>query len=545
MAERALRQRLGLFVALTILVLTALVVLFGGAPTVFNSRTKYTVLYPEAPGVSDGTPVRKSGVRIGQVRGIDIDESTGQVRVNIEVENKYLPRQNEEPAISRGILSGDTTLDFIPKADEKGQPMPRAEPIPPGSEIVGVPPLNTQRLLNQAQGAIPNAQEALVKFSATMSRFDAVGPKAEKALDEIAAFARLARELVPELRETNKRVQEFIGPEGPPVPKDPNSALQDIALRKADEPEPANLKTLVREVQDFVRTYKPLGEDLRVVLKVVEPELTAALKSLRVLTERAGTFLTDDNRKALTEVLRNLQVASNDLLSEENRKNVTGILKNVREGSEDLTKTVRLAAILLDRAEGTLKELNARLAEAKGVFGNLEKATKPIADNADPIIKNIAIAAEGLAKTLADARGAIAGFNKAEGSFGKILNDPQLYNQLVDAASNLNRTLIRAEKIAKDLEVFADKVARKPETIGIGGALRPSTGLKESPYAPLGPTPYPQPAPATGGIGGPIQPIAPVPGGAFPPSSSFRPSEPGPRVAPIRPVYGSDLPRER
>ncbi len=544
MAERALRQRLGLFVALTILVLTGLVVLFGGAPTVFSTRTKYTVLYPEAPGITQGTPVRKSGVRIGQVRGIDIDE-TGQVRVTIEVETKYLPRLNEEPAISRGLLSGDTTLDFIPKSDEKGQPMPRADAIPPGSEIVGVPPVNTQRLINQAQGAIPNAQEALVKFSATMSRFDAVGPKAEKALDEIAAFARLARELVPELRETNKRVQDFIGTEGPPAPKDQNGAHQEIALRKADEPEPANLKTLVREVQEFVMTYKPLGEDLRTVLKAVEPELTASLKSLRVLTERAGTYLTDDNRKALTEILRNLQVASNDLLSEENRKNVTGILKNVREGSEDLTKTVRLAAILLDRAEGTLKELNARLAEAKGVFGNLEKATKPIADNAEPVMKNIAIAAEGLAKTLADARGAIAGFNKAEGSFGKILNDPQLYNQLVDAASNLNRTLIRAEKIAKDLEVFADKVARKPETIGIGGALRPSTGLKESPTAPLGPTPYPHPAPASGGIGGGIQPIAPVPGGAFGPSSSFRPSDPGPRVAPIRPVFGSDLPRER
>ncbi len=545
MAEKALRRRLGLFVAGTLAVLTTLVVLFGGAPEVFNARTKYTVLYPEAPGVATGTPVRKSGVRIGQVTGIDIDESNGQVRVNIEVENKYRPRLSEEPAISRGLLSGDTTLDFIPKTDAKGQPMPRADAIPPDSEIVGIAPLNTQRLLNQAQGAIPNAQDALIKFSATMSRFDAVGPKAEKALDEIAAFARLARELVPELRETNKRVQDFIGSDGPPEPKN-----VDIALRKADEPEPANLKTLIREVQDFVKTYKPLGEDLRGLLKVVEPELTASLKSLKMLTERAGLFLTDDNRKAITDILKTLQTASADLLTEENKKNVNAILKNVNAGSEDLTKTIRLAAILLDRAEGTLKELNARLAEAKGVFGNLEKATKPIADNAEPVMKNIAAAAENLSKTLVDARSAIAGFNKAEGSFGKILNDPQLYNQLVDAASNLNRTLIRAEKIAKDLEVFADKVARKPETIGIGGALRPSTGLKESPTAPLGLTPYPYSPPASGGIGGPIQPIAPVPGGAFqpfPPVSSYKGDGVGPRVSqtPLRPMLGGDLPRER
>ena len=544
MAERVLRRRLGVFVAATVAALTGLVVLFGGAPNVFSTRTKYTVLYPEAPGVAAGTPVRKSGVRIGRVTAIDIDESTGQVRVNIEVENKYLPRLSEEPAISRGLLSGDTTLDFIPKADEKGQPMMRADSVPANAEIIGVPPINTQRLLNQAQGAIPNAQDALVKFSATVSRFDKVGPKAEIALDEIAAFAKLAREMLPELRQTNKKVQDFLGSD---EPADPN---KKISFERDDEPAPpANLKALVKEVQDFVKAYKPLAEDLRSILKASEPELTAALKSIKTLTDRVGVFLTDDNRKALTDILKNFQTASNDLLSEENKKNITGILKNVNAGSEDLTKTIRLAAILLDRAEGTLKELNGRLAEAKGLFANLEKASKPIADNAEPVMKNIALAAENLSKTLADARAAIGAFNKADGAVGKVLNDPQLYNQLVDAASNLNRTLIRAEKIAKDLEVFADKVARKPETIGIGGALRPSTGLKEAPTAPLGPTPYPQPAPSTGGIGGPIQPIAPVPGfiTPFPPVSSFKSSErtpPGPRVAQTRPLL-SDLPRDR
>ena len=39
----------------------------------------------------------------------------------------------------------------------------------------------------------------------------------------------------------------------------------------------------------------------------------------------------------------------------------------------------------------------------------------------------------------------------------------------------------RAEKITRDLEVFADKIARRPELIGVGGALRPSSGLKDLP----------------------------------------------------------------
>src|SRR5688500_12077458 len=112
MAERALRRRLGLFVVGAVGVLSVLVLLFGGTPTLFANRATYTVLFPEAPGITPGTPVRKSGVRIGEVTTLDLDEATGQVRVNVEVDPKHAPRTGEEPVITRGFLSGDTALDF-------------------------------------------------------------------------------------------------------------------------------------------------------------------------------------------------------------------------------------------------------------------------------------------------------------------------------------------------------------------------------------------------------------------------------------------------
>jgi ABC-type transporter Mla subunit MlaD len=541
MAERNMRVRLGAFVTVTLTALTGLVVLFGGRPTLFSDRVRYVVTFPEAPGLAPGTPVRKSGVRIGQVTGLDIDEDTGGVRVNVEIAGKHLPRQNEEPAISRGLLSGDTTLDFIPKVDRENAPIPRGEPYASGAVIAGVPPLNTQRLINQAQGTIPDAQAALAQFNRTIGRFEQVGPKAERALDEIAALVKSGREVVPELRQTNLRIQEFVG--------------------QSDE-QPGNLKAVAKELQEFLKVLGPFVEDLRTVLNDNREDLTRTLKGIAQLTDRANDVLNADNRKALADSLKNIQTGSkgfNELFGPENRKNLSDTLKNLSTGSDDLTKAVRLAAILVDRADTTLKELNraiaagadtiqkagktvdeatARVAQTKGVIDNIERATKPLADNAEPTIKNIARAADELAKTVADTRQVIALLTRPEGTLGKVVSDPQLYNQLVDAAANLNRTLIRAEKIAKDLEVFADKVARKPETIGVGGALRPSTGLKESPYAPVpGNTPYPGPT-GGGGSGGAGRPIAPVPGGAddpLPPVSSFK-VEPGPRVSPLPPV---------
>jgi phospholipid/cholesterol/gamma-HCH transport system substrate-binding protein len=294
-----------------------------------------------------------------------------------------------------------------------------------------------------------------------------------------------------------------------------------------------------------------------VLVKNNQDEFAKTLKGLRELSDKGNDLLNDENRKAVQGLLKNVKTASDDLLSAQNREAVQAIIKNVKEGSDDLTKTIRLAAILVDRAETTLKEINARIAEAKGVFTNLEKATKPIADNAEPVMKNIASAADQLSKTLAEANKVIAALNRSDGTLAKVLNDPALYNSLVDATASLNRTLIRAEKIAKDLEVFADKVARKPETIGIGGVVRPSTGLKEAPSAPLAPgTPFPPQYPATSGEPLRPAPVGPILGGTFgsrltpiPPISSYRINDQsGARgLAPVPPVkpqpVETDLPR--
>ena len=137
------------------------------------------------------------------------------------------------------------------------------------------------------------------------------------------------------------------------------------------------------------------------------------------------------------------------------------------------------------------------------MFNNIDRATLPIADNAGDILKNLNSASTQLGMTLAEIREIARQFGRSDGTVKQLLNDPALYQNLNEAAASLTRTLIRAERVAKDLEVFADKVARRPETIGIGGALRPSSGLKSSPNAPST---------------GPILPSVPVGGPMLAPS---------------------------
>ena len=75
-------------------------------------------------------------------------------------------------------------------------------------------------------------------------------------------------------------------------------------------------------------------------------------------------------------------------------------------------------------------------------------------------------------------------FARSDGTVQRLLGDPSLYNNLNDSALMVTKILPRLDRVLRDVEIFADKLARHPELIGIGGAIRPSTGIKESPFAP-------------------------------------------------------------
>jgi phospholipid/cholesterol/gamma-HCH transport system substrate-binding protein len=511
MAERNLRVRLGAFVAFGVVGLTGLVLLFGGAPELFSSRAKYTVTFPEAPGVAVGTPVRKSGVRVGQVTTVSLDEDTNKVRVGLLMDGDFRPRPSDEATITRGLLSGDTALDFLPKTGADGGPAPKVDPYPVGSEIPGIPPISPRTLLSQTSEVIPATRESLIRLSTSFQRFEQTAPKAEKAFDEVAALARAGREVVPEFRQTNIRLQELIGAADPNDPRDAATPTLRVALR---------------EVIDLLRAIRPAADEIAAVLKENGPEVNRTVQSVR----RASDGV-------------------NDLLNPENRKTFASTLKNVEAGTADLTKTIRLAAILFDSFDKTLRELNGRLAQAEGVLANIDKATKPVAENADQIVrdvtttvKSVSATAADIQKLVADLRGLVEGGGKGDGTLQRVLGDPSLYNNLNDTVVQAARVLARAEKVTKDLEVFADKIARKPETLGLGGLRNPSTGLKDAPTAPLPySTPLLQYNPAPAGPGPRVSPVAdsPVKIAPIPPlpreGASFKPADDLP------PRYGGSL----
>jgi ABC-type transporter Mla subunit MlaD len=457
--EKQLRLRLGLFMGATLIVLAVLVVLFGKAPGLFATKLTYTVLFPEAPGLNPGTPIRKSGVRIGEVTKIDLEPTSGEVRVLITVDPKYPPRTNEAPTITRGLLNGDTALDFLPKLDPAtNQPMPRGDDLPPGSEIVGVPPITTRSLLTPASGILVSAQQSLDRMVGSFEKLEKIAPQLEKTLLEYELLARDVRQFVPEVQKTNRQIQDFIGGGGAerlPAPLPPGAVV--AAGPPIEGAEPDNLRTTLRDVRALVASLRRL-----------EPELATTSKSARTAFDKAGKTFD----------------AANGFLTPENQKETAELLKNLNGIAVSIIKLSGGFQAVLDETEKAVKNFDARTATIPDALNDVRGAVRPFGTRSEALTKDVSEAAAQLNLVLTDVRGLIQTFSRENGTAQRLLTDPTLFNNLDTAASSLARVLARAERIASDLEVFADKVARRPELIGVGGAVRPSSGLKDSPFAP-------------------------------------------------------------
>jgi phospholipid/cholesterol/gamma-HCH transport system substrate-binding protein len=75
---------------------------------------RITAIFPNASGVSPGTDVRVSGLKIGSVKSLSLDPQSYQVKVNIALDPSVkLPSDSSAQITSEGLL-GSTFVAFTP-----------------------------------------------------------------------------------------------------------------------------------------------------------------------------------------------------------------------------------------------------------------------------------------------------------------------------------------------------------------------------------------------------------------------------------------------
>jgi phospholipid/cholesterol/gamma-HCH transport system substrate-binding protein len=400
MNNRDLRFRVGLFVLASLVLLAVLITIFSGFPTLFKRYNRYTVILPEAPGVGAGTPVRRSGVRIGEVENVKLDEETGQVRVSIIVEKQHTIHHSDEATLVHSLLGGDTSIDFMPQP-AKSQP----EQNPPEAQAEQAPPKPQQEQTplepgEEIKGTVQTDINSLLKQSA---------------------------DLLPAMRGTND------------------------------------------EIQIAAKNWGRLGERADVLLQANQEKLVKALDNLNEAVTRLS-----------------------NLFNEENQRNLSTTLKNVRAGTENMDQIAKNTDELVKESRQTIRRVNESVARADEVLANLQQATKPMAERSGSVMKNLDESTDKLNRGLSDLHELMRTLQQADGTLHRLATDPALYNNLNETACMMARIMPRLDRVLRDMEVFADKIARHPESLGLGGVVSPSAGLKEVPASSSSWKPFPK-----------------------------------------------------
>jgi phospholipid/cholesterol/gamma-HCH transport system substrate-binding protein len=461
MNEQTMRFRLGLFVLAALTLLAVLIMLFGRFANFFQRLGHYTVVLDNAPGVAAGTPVRRSGVPIGRVKSIKLDDETGKVWVEIEIEAKCGLRHSDQPTLVHGLLGGDASIDFLPLRIQ-GKLADRS-PVAEGETLEGVVQVNVSSLVDRTATVVPPARDSFEDLSKILQALAKMTPLMEATLREYRDLATATHAMIPEWRGVAKASREMI-PELQELAKQTRKTIPE--LRRTGE-----------EIRLAALHWGGLGERIGTFLQTNEDKLQKSLDHLNKTLGGMASVFTEENQRNLARSFSGMA----NVFCDENQRNMSNTLKNVRAGSDHLQTISKNTQELIDESRQTIRRVNDTVRLADQVLETMDKITKPLPERTERVMRNLDESTDKLNRSLSDVRELFRSVAGTDGSLRRFLNDPSLYTHLDDAACIMTRLLPRMDLILRDMAVFADKLARHPEALGLGGLVRPSSGLKEAP----------------------------------------------------------------
>ena len=224
-----------------------------------------------------------------------------------------------------------------------------------------------------------------------------------------------------------------------------------------------------------------LSRDPFEVFATLEPKFGSTLDALaeasESVTRLSGNidkmFLGEDDKfekmmRKTETALDNFSMAMNninDVMGDPKaREKMKAAIDALPQVLADLRTTVQGIGTTVDTADRNLR--------------NLEGLTKPLGERGEQMVAQVDRTIGRLDETLQQAAMFTKALNESQGTLGKLVRDPKVYDDLAQAANNVKNLTKELRPIVDDVRVFTDKIARHPEQLGVRGALDRRPGLK-------------------------------------------------------------------
>jgi phospholipid/cholesterol/gamma-HCH transport system substrate-binding protein len=395
MDERILKFRVGVMVLATLIITSILVLLFGNVRHALRRTYTVEILFDDAEGVTEDTPVRKSGILIGRVTGVTFADD-GRAKVIAEINADVELGPDHECRISRSLL-GETSLQFVQRKRPQQQELPDSVHTSRGGRRAVISVLGTGTL-QFVQLQKPPELEAPPAGQQRPRTFKGVSPR-----DPVELLEQL----------------------GPKI-----ESMVDSVTRTSDE-----IRSVAAQLN---RAFSE--EDSPVVRSVARLEKT--LESIGKAADNLNEVLSDPQLKA-----------------------------DLKQGLSELPKALRESRDAFSGLKQTLELADRNLQ-------NLEGFTRPLGQRGDELFLKLDRSATKLERLLDNLNTFGTAINDRQGSLGRLMSDPELYDNLSEAAGNINDLTKQLRPIVNDVRVFTDKIARDPGRIGVRGVFQQNSGVK-------------------------------------------------------------------
>jgi len=193
--------RVGVLVSGALLILMVFLFFIGSEQKIFARKNEYEVRLENVTGLSQGNPVRMSGVTIGTIRDIKLphDPKQKQVEILLMIDRNYAERIRGDSRArlkKLGLLTGDSYIDVTAGT-------PRFEALEPGSIILAQRGTDVEALITSGEDLVENLVQISFSLKNILQRVD----RGEGLLGEITTAPetkqRLTDTLLTTLNKTN------------------------------------------------------------------------------------------------------------------------------------------------------------------------------------------------------------------------------------------------------------------------------------------------------------------------------------------------------
>ncbi|WLD13939.1 MlaD family protein [Planctellipticum variicoloris] len=210
--------------------------------------------------------------------------------------------------------------------------------------------------------------------------------------------------------------------------------------------------------------FAATSNDWRLVAKNLNGLMDSNRGDLRLIVERAAESLQE-----FTATMHN----ANTMIGEANK-----IVSNPA-AQQALQQTLTSLPKMVEETRLTIAATRHAVENANRNLANLSQLTEPVGQKGPQIVERLDNSLASLESLLGELNALARVVNQGDGTLQRFASDPSLYENMDRSAQSMAVILRNAEPLIRDLKEFSDKIARNPEILGIGGALRPSPGHRD------------------------------------------------------------------